>query len=158
MDNKPVTFYCNDLKDTPKERIQGETPNSIYCVHGLTTMKRWIKGCFMKKAIFKISSIISAYNMFMNGVDRFDQMRSTNALERKEMRVSMSIFTFIIDASIHNAWVILNKVENDKHKLLKYRAFKCEISRLLCQGYISTKSIERPLKKAKVIVKEPTQF
>ena len=47
-DKRPVLFYTNDLKDTPKKRIQGVNEESVRCVGGLLILKRWTDECNTK--------------------------------------------------------------------------------------------------------------
>jgi len=61
-----------------------------------------------------VPAVIVAYNKYMNSVDRFDQLRATLRGVRKEQRLTMSVFSFILDATIQNAYSvtkILNRGE-----------------------------------------------
>ena len=42
----------------------------------------------------------------MNGVDRVDQMRSTNPTKRKETKIHTSVWTYCLDFVIHQAYCI----------------------------------------------------
>ncbi|POM59005.1 Hypothetical protein PHPALM_36271 [Phytophthora palmivora] len=68
-----------------------------------------------------------AYNSFMNAVDRFDQMRSTNPIRRRKRRLTMSIFTWLLDVAIHNAFVIYPIIERGNGVLKSIRSAKEEI-------------------------------
>ena len=68
----------------------------------------------MSKSIFNVPAPIVVYNLFMNGVDRFDQLRSTNPCQRKEMRVTMTMFTYLIDAAIQNAFTIHSMIDTEQ--------------------------------------------
>ena len=46
------------------------------------------------------------YNTYMNAVDRADQMRMVNASQRKEKRLYMNIFTYIMDLACVNAFAL----------------------------------------------------
>lgn len=50
----------------------------------------------------------------MNGVDKFDQTRSTVPCVRKEIRLEMSIFTAILDWSIMNAFAVYKALDLEK--------------------------------------------
>lgn len=67
----------------------------------------------------------------MNGVDRYNQQRSTNATERKEKRVNLSLFTFALDTAIHYAFVL--------HNVKKYGTFESgirEFKRRIAQSLV----------------------
>lgn len=53
-----------------------------------------------------VSALIVAYNAFMNLVDRFDQLRSSNQTMRREQRISMALFTFALDKAVQNAYAV----------------------------------------------------
>ncbi len=91
------------MEDTPIKRIDGPSDHKIKCVRGLLILKRWTQESITKSQKFLVPTFIVAYNHLMNGVDKFDQVRTTNACLQKEFRVSMSIFGFIIDSCIQNA-------------------------------------------------------
>ena len=88
----PVTFYTNDLSDIQIKSIDGPSDHTIKCVNGLLVLKRWTQESITKSQKFLVPSFIVEYNHLMNGVDKFDQVRTKNSCVRKEMRVSMSIF------------------------------------------------------------------
>jgi hypothetical protein len=68
----------------------------------------------------------------MNAVDRFDQLRSTNPIRRREKRLSVSIFTWILDVSIHNAYVLYTLLYRNSNGIKSIRNAKEElISRLV---------------------------
>ena len=106
-DSKVVVFYSNDLKSTPYDRIcDSIDERSIEAVHGLGLIERWNGDENIGRTRLQCPAIIISYQMFMNGVDRVDQMRSTSPTKRKEMRIHMSIWTYMLDLAIHNAYCI----------------------------------------------------
>ena len=70
----------------------------------------------------------------MNGVDRFDQYRSTNAIERREKRVTMTIFTFLLDAALLNAYAIQGIIDPEGKK--DFREFKRIVAQMLVQKHL----------------------
>lgn len=62
----------------------------------------------MHATVIEVPAIVMSYNLFMNGVDRFDQLRSSHSIARREKRVPMSVFTFLLDPSIVNAFALYN--------------------------------------------------
>ena len=69
----------------------------------------------------------------MNGVDRVDQRRSTNATVQQEKRLNMSIFTMMIDLAINNVYAIYQELEKDQR--LTFSQFKHKIGWKLVQQY-----------------------
>ena len=78
-------------------------PDLAERIGGLALLHRWKGFGCMKHTRFMVPVLIVVYNMFMNAVDRFDQKRAACAILWKEMRVSQSIFTWILDAACINA-------------------------------------------------------
>ena len=79
--SKVVLFYANDLVAATPFRpiIDGaDADEAVMCVTGLAKLHRWTGTETMLYTPFDVPAIIVAYNMFMNSVDRMDQLRSTN--------------------------------------------------------------------------------
>lgn len=102
-----VAFYTNDLHDTPLLSIHTADEHEIKCVHGLEPLHRWIDKKSMLWKTFQVPSIIVENNSFMDGVGRFDQIRSTWATIRKEKRVTMSMISFVMETSVLIAHALL---------------------------------------------------
>ncbi|HEY9301516.1 MAG TPA: hypothetical protein VIQ31_35160, partial [Phormidium sp.] len=130
-DKKIVLFYSNDLASTPCEPVlDGNDPRAIDAVHGLAEIKRWLGMECMTRSSLHVPAVVVAYNLYMNAVDRFDQARGTNACQRKEVRLNMSVFTFLIDAAVSNAYA-LSKVENKDKRSLS--SFKRDLAVQMCR-------------------------
>jgi hypothetical protein len=98
QDSKTVIIYTNDLASTPsKDILDSASQEAIDAVHGLAPIRRWCGTEASTRTTFNVPAPIKAYNLFMNRVDRVDQLRSTNPTRRKEVRVNMSLFTSILD-------------------------------------------------------------
>ncbi|ETK85176.1 hypothetical protein L915_09965 [Phytophthora nicotianae] len=67
----------------------------------------------------------------MNGVDRVDQLRSTNPIRRKETRLSMNTLTWAMDMALINAFCIFNKVSGSACKRVTLREFKRRVAEQL---------------------------
>jgi hypothetical protein len=53
----------------------------------------------------------------MNGVDRMDQLRSTNITRQREKRLHMTMFTMVLDLAIHQAYSIyISLVPNETNR------------------------------------------
>jgi hypothetical protein len=80
VDKQPVIVYTNDLACTMVQTfMESDDENTIKCVHGLVPLRRWTKTESMFCKEFLAPAIFVAYNIFMNGVDRMDQVRVVNA-------------------------------------------------------------------------------
>lgn len=73
------------------------------CIHGLVEIGR-CQGkevCILQLSRFPI---VLAYNSFVNGVDRHDQLRAGNSTTRREHRVPMSTVAFFLNASVMSCY------------------------------------------------------
>lgn len=72
----------------------------------------------------------------MNAVDPMDQQRSTNPTRRAKRQVAMSLFTMVIDLSMHNAYMIYEHLMSTEPQPMKvsYREFKRRIAEALVQS------------------------
>jgi hypothetical protein len=112
-----VVFYTNDLASNPPEPVvQGSDERAWTCVHGLAKISRWTGNETMHHKDFLVAALIVAYNMFMNGVDRMDQYRSTLATQRKAKRLHMTIFTFLMDLGISQAFAVYKKIADERNE------------------------------------------
>lgn len=149
-DSKLVLFYTNDLFENPPQPIiMGTDERAWRCVHGLAKISRWTGTEMLHRTDFLVAAPIVAYNMFMNGVDRMDQYRSTLATQRKEKRLVMTVFTFLLDLAVSQAYAIYQKVAEDKGESKKTFF---EFKRQLCD------SMTKPLREASLSTKgRPTR-
>ena len=132
-DKKTVIFYTNDLAKTPSSRVlSGDNAEAQVCCQGLVPIKRWTGDEIMHRKKFMVPAIVAAYNKYMNAVDRIDQIRSTNPIRRKEMRLSMSIFTWLIDLAIINSFSLLQEIDPDNGASM--REFKRRIAESLTES------------------------
>jgi len=133
-DSKVVLFYSNDLCENPEEPILlGTDERAIRCVGGLAKISRWTGTENLHRTDFFVAAPIVAYNMFMNGVDRMDQYCATLAAQRREKRVHKTMFTFILDLSITQAYAVYQKMSSEKElPVMSYFNFK----RTVCHSLI----------------------
>jgi len=68
----------------------------------------------------------------MNSVDYMDQRRSTNLTRRKEQRVSMNIFTCLLDLGLSNVYCLYEQVHSSTEPQISFRNFK----RKVCEALI----------------------
>lgn len=69
----------------------------------------------MDKTIVQIPALVFAYNLFMNGVHRFDQLRASHITTRQEPLVAMSSFTFFLDGSTQNGYALYCAVSKARY-------------------------------------------
>ena len=147
-DRKLVVFYTNDLACTPSQDIlDWKSPEAVKCVHGLCAINRWTGSEVFHRSTIEVPAIVAAYNLFMNGVDRMDQVRSTAPARRAERRLSMSIFTWLLDLSSHNAFAIYSQLRGMDKSLpnITFQEFKRRIAEQLVNPLRSSrKSSSRP--------------
>eukprot|EP00737_Agarophyton_chilense_P005115 gb/GEZJ01007203.1/.p1 GENE.gb/GEZJ01007203.1/~~gb/GEZJ01007203.1/.p1 ORF type:complete len:188 (+),score=13.02 gb/GEZJ01007203.1/:250-813(+) len=86
-----------------------------------------------------VPSTIVAYTLFMNGVDRFDQFRSTTATVRKEQRVPMSILTFVLDTSNLNWHALLKCISSSGQAIIDIGTMKNRVIMQLVSEHIGCK-------------------
>uniref|UniRef100_H3GEE4 PiggyBac transposable element-derived protein domain-containing protein n=1 Tax=Phytophthora ramorum TaxID=164328 RepID=H3GEE4_PHYRM len=131
-DKLTVIFYTNDLAGTPSQRVlPGNSPEAIWLCRGLAPLRRWTADRVMHRQTFRVPSMVVAYNLFMNGVDRVGQLRSTNPIRRKEKRLSMSILTWALDLALINAFTLLKKVAGEDATRVTLRDFKQRVAEKL---------------------------
>ena len=88
--------------------------------------------------------------MFMNGVDRMDQRRATLATQRKEQRIQMTLFTFILDLAVTQGFAIYQKlVMGRAEKKLTFFNFKRNLCDSLIMPLRSSRPVGRPRKRSK---------
>ena len=132
MDKKPVVFYSNDLNTDPNDGFEGkESPHAMHCVHGLAFMHRWTGDESLGHTRFQVPAMIASYNTHMNGVDRLDQARAISPIKRKEVCVSRSIFSFVLDSCVQNAYAVSATLGGEKRSLYD---FKLALAKFLMSG------------------------
>lgn len=81
-DRNIVTFYGNELAKEPQDHVCPRDFHLIMGMHGIVEINRWQGNEAPHPAIIKTPSIVHAYNLFMNGADRFDQLRASHSTMR----------------------------------------------------------------------------
>ena len=140
-----MIFYSNDLDGTPtKIFYEGTEPEAIRLVRGLGPMHRWVGDEILHCTLFQVPVLIVAYNLFMGSVDIFDHCISINNIQRKEKRVSMTLFTYFISLCIHNSYSIYQWLQDHElcetlPKNITYGEFK----RLVAEYFLNLGSIKK---------------
>lgn len=97
----------------------------------------------MNATIVKVSAIVFALNLFMNGVDRYNQMRAGNSTARRERRVPMSLFIFSLDASVMEGYALyrslmdMEDVQRSGCAMTSLREFKVHIREACVAPYVA---------------------
>ncbi|GMF68114.1 unnamed protein product [Phytophthora fragariaefolia] len=109
-DKMTVVFYTNDLAGSLPQRVLSDcSPEAVRLCRGLAPLRRWTGEQMVHRKTVEVPAMIVAYNLFMNGVDRVDQLRSTNPIRRKEKRLSMSILTWALDLALVNSFALFRE-------------------------------------------------
>ena len=113
--------------------MSAQNESAVEAVRGLAVIKRWCGHEVFHRTKLKVPAIVAAYNMFMNAVDRMDQIRSTAPTRHREKHLPMTLFTLILDLAVNNARAIQNKLElgddisnGIECKMVSYKRRLCE--------------------------------
>ena len=122
-DKKIVIFYTNDLACTPSKPILlGKSEEAIKAVNGLGKLYRWTGNENMCRIEFLVPIMVVAYNKFMSGIDRIDQLIATYSYIGREIRLNYKILLYVIDLCIYNAFSLQKQLENSDK--INVREFK----------------------------------
>ncbi len=117
-------LYERSRTNTIETAIAWRRSGSELCVHGLCPIRRWDGGVMHRKMIL-VPAIIASYNRYMNSVDKMDQLRSVAPIRRTEKSLHMSMFTWILDLSVHNAFSLFQHMRSsDIRKRTSFQQFK----------------------------------
>jgi hypothetical protein len=138
-DSKIVLFYTNDLAEDPPEPVLlGSNERAMKCAHGLAKLSCLTGTKVLNRSDFFVAVPIVTYNMFMNGVDCMDQYRSTLPTQRKELRLPMTVFKFLLDLAVSQAYAIQQKCsEDDRASRMTFFNFKRKVCELLVTPFMS---------------------
>ena len=133
-DSKVVVFYCNCFKTTPPKEVSNQDDlHAIHAVHDLGIIQRWTGSENMHRTNIRTPAIIIVYNNFMNSVDRLDHLRSSNPTRRREKRLCMSVFTYMMDLACINVYAIFKEVtDKETYKSVSFKEFK----RTVCEEFV----------------------
>ena len=114
-DQKHVVLYSNDANDTTGQPFNSvmdpaENPEIIDMVEGLKLLFCWTGDENISQTKFTVTTIIVAYNFNYGQCDRVNQKCASCPTPQKEKRVSMSIFSLIVDNACLNKSTMRDKV------------------------------------------------
>lgn len=122
-----VSFYTNDMAGTPHKRMQKENGYTVYCVLSLKSFPRWNCDEAAWRSTQHVLSKSVAYNVFENGAEHLNKIRTTSATQRKGKRATMSILSFILDASIINTLSPLKAISNVGEHIINPSTMKQQV-------------------------------
>ena len=120
QDSKPVTACSTFCPTTPQDTVERKMKNG-------------------ERKTFPCPNTITAYNKFMGGVDKNDQLRQYYHVRLKSRKYYKYLFWMIFDVAITNALIIAraNPVLQKETKSVK--SFRTALSHELLNGYCSRK-------------------
>ena len=79
--------------------------------------------------------LIHKYNLGMGGVDRLDRDVSDYRINIRSKKWWWPLFTFILDATIHNSWLLYKASAANIHSPLDHLSFRRELVKAYLQRY-----------------------
>ena len=76
--------------------------------HGLLNRKRKVDGVWDTREISQ-PKVVANFNKFMNGVDRSDQILTTNSVPRKSTKWWETLFYHLIDMAVVNSFILFKE-------------------------------------------------
>jgi hypothetical protein len=135
--------------------IGNDNVDAIHCVHGLAPLYRWTDECKINREKFDAPTIVVAYNLFMNAVNRMDQRRQPVACQQREKRVSMTIFTLILDLACSNGYAIGCTLSTQYKCSVWFDKFKRRTAEQLTRPWHEERSKKASIKSASDNIKSP---
>lgn len=84
-ESKIVSIFTNDLADAQSADFLGDKEDETKrCVCGFASIRRCNGDDIMHRRELRGPKCLGAYNLFMNGIDKLDQLRSTSPTMRRE--------------------------------------------------------------------------
>lgn len=76
-------FYSNNLANTLLLRSHNSDEHTTRFVHDLEPLQLRLKNYFVTRTQLHVPAVIVTYNLFMKGVEHFDQVQSTSVTVQK---------------------------------------------------------------------------
>lgn len=108
-------------------------------VLGLVPTAKWLGNETMCRTIFIVPATIVVNNLHINGVDGFHQSGSTSATVQRKRQVTMSLLIFILDASVINAYALLNSITKHSSVIIGMEELKGNFVMQLIQEHVEYK-------------------
>lgn len=105
----------------------------------------------MHPAIMDVPGAFLAYNLFISGIESFGQLSSSHATERKDQLVLMTVFTFLPDKIVINAYALYNSIPFPyKENIISHRKFKRLIAMALVDSLLQQKKQQMMIQKTPI--------
>lgn len=107
-------------------------------IQPVTMVKRYSKS---QKKIINVPQphLIREYNKYMGGTDRMDEDIGHCRIALRGQKWYWAIFTWLVDVSVHNAWVLYRQSSPERRKVPNI-LFRREIAQMLIQQYVNPPS------------------
>ncbi|GMF18251.1 unnamed protein product [Phytophthora fragariaefolia] len=108
--------------------LPSTSPEAVFLCHGTVPIMRWTGDTVMHRNALVAPALVAAYNQCVNAVDRVNQLRSTNPTRRREKRLHILVFTWLLDLSIINAYALYRHLSDSTSTSATLREFKRNIA------------------------------
>ena len=128
-DSATATYENNNVLVTRwKDNAVLTLASSAYGVHPIGSKRRWSKA-EKKNVYIDTPFAVCKYNDSMGGTDRMDQNINAYRISIRGKKWWWCLFTWLLDVSINNAW-LLSKAKGDNYSQLQFR-------RAIVKAYLS---------------------
>lgn len=122
-------FCCNALAKTAMAPVMKLCDHTWKCVHRRAKLRKWMDNERMHATTVEAPAVFTGDIHYMSFVDRFDQLRAAHKTDRKERCITMSIFRFLLDARVINAYALYSTLEGGADKrLMTLQEFKRQVA------------------------------
>lgn len=111
-----------------------------------------------RKEQVKCPKSIADYNIYMGGVDRFDQLMASYTVSWKSRRWWLKIFYYLLDCAVVNSYIVYREVAKDvlpHAKRLSHLSFRSKLADELISDYMSRKRQSGITNKPKFVADQP---
>lgn len=71
-----------------------------------------------------VPAVVMVCNLFTNGLDRFDQLRASHMTARRERRMPLSVFTFLLYATVQSRYALYRSIKEPQIDTMTFKEFK----------------------------------
>lgn len=126
-------YYENSISKTDGILVTKWVDNSVVCTatneHGVnpvTSVRRYSQK-EKKHIMVNRPALLAEYNKYMGGTDRMDQNVGQYRIQIRNRKWYWSLFTWLIDISIHNSWCLYRKSNNTYISQIEFRRTIAEV-------------------------------
>lgn len=110
------------------------TLGTNYDNNDIVMTTRWCKESKTKKQITQ-PKIVANYNKYMGGVDKMDKLIALYRTRMRQRKWYWPIVSYLLDASVSNAWVLMKKLMPDDSNCVSLLVFRRYIALSFLQSY-----------------------